>query len=293
MHIVHIYAAPLAAMLCLVATTPSAQAAADNAKSAASGKTQVVARAAGKEITLSELRLEMARLGLSPVDPDAERTAMESLLNRTLLAKAARDTNLHRKPEAMARMYAAQDQALADLYLATASQPAEPTRQEIDDFIADNPTLFAKRRAYEFDVLTLETANFDEAVLTPLFDKEADFSRLRAVLDQAGASYTLGFVAQSGAAFPAPIREQLGSYGVKDNIVLRGDAHTQIMKITSVRNDADDSASWGALARRLLLDDGAQTRAQALVERLKKRGDVAYYRPSATPKLQETASVAE
>ncbi|MCA8889963.1 MAG: hypothetical protein KDA46_14105 [Parvularculaceae bacterium] len=293
MHIVQIYAARLAAVACLAAAASPVHAVAADAKSAASGKTQVVARAAGKEITLSDLRLEMARLGLSPVDPDAERMAMESLLNRTLLAKAARDANLHRKPEAMARMYAAQDQALADLYLATASQPAEPTRQEVDDFIAANPTLFAARRAYDFDVLTLETANFDEAVLTPLFDKEADFARLRAVLDKAKASYTLGFVSQSGAAFPAPIREQLGSYGVKDNIVLRGDAHTQIMKITAVRDDAEDSASWGALARRLLLEDGARTRAQALVERLKKAGDVAYYRPSVTPKPQDTASVAE
>ena len=49
-----------------------------------SGKTQVVARVGAKEITLSEMRLEMGRLGLSPLDPEAERTALQSLVNRTL-----------------------------------------------------------------------------------------------------------------------------------------------------------------------------------------------------------------
>jgi EpsD family peptidyl-prolyl cis-trans isomerase len=130
-----------------------------------SGKTQVVARVGAKEITLSELRLEMGRLGLSPQDTEAERTALQSLVNRTLLARAARTAELHKKPEGVARMYAAQDQALADYYLAIASQPAEPSDAEIDAFIAAHPTLFGGRRLYDFLVLSIETANFDEAAL--------------------------------------------------------------------------------------------------------------------------------
>ena len=273
----------LAILLTACALSPASAAAPAEKKTVASGATQVVAKIAGREITLSELRLEMARLGLPPTDPTAERIALDSLINRNLLAKAARDANLHRKPETMARMYAAQDQALADYYLALASQPAEPTRAEVDAFIAENPSLFSARKIYDFLVLTLETKHFNEEAVTPLFDEEADFSRLARVLDKAGAKYVVATATQSGAALPAPIREQLARYSSRDNIVIRGDNDTQIMKIVGVRDDKTDSAEWPALARRLLLDQGAGERAESLIVRLKKDADIAYYRASAAP----------
>ncbi|MFZ5618477.1 MAG: hypothetical protein ACOZAA_14280 [Pseudomonadota bacterium] len=272
----------LAAALCMAAlASPSALA---EKKTAAGGKTQVVAKAGGREITLSELRLEMGRLGLAPADPNAERIALESLLTRTLLAKAARDAQLHRKPETMARMYAAQDQALADYYLALASQPAEPSREEIGDFIRRNPSLFSNRKVYDFSVMTLETKNFNEEALTPLFDRESDFSRLAAVLDKAGAGYSIAGAAQSGVVFPAPIREQLAKYSARDNIVIKGDQETRIMKIVAVRDEKSAPAEWPPLARRLLLEEGAAKRAEELMTRLRKDAAVAYYRPTSAPK---------
>lgn len=273
----------VAAMAAIVAVSMTAPAASDEKKPVASGKTQVVASAGGRELTLTELRLEMSRLGLSPADPNAERIALESLMSRTLLAKAAREASLHKKPEAIARMYAAQDQALADLYLSIASQPPEPTREEIARYIRENPTLFAARKTYDFTILTLESKNFKEDALTPLFDKEPDFARLAGLLDRAGAEYRLSTLTQSGAAFPAPIRLQLAKYGVRDNIVLRGEGETQILKIIAVREDPGPEASWGPLARRLLIDESATKRAETLMARLKKEGAVAYYRTSAAP----------
>lgn len=271
----------LAALLCTTSVVTAAPQ--GEKKTVASGKTQVVAKVGGREITLTELRLEIGRIGLSPNDPAAERIALESLLNRTLLAKAARASDLHRKPETMARMYAAQDQALADYYLGLASQPAEPTREEIDDFIAGNPTLFASRKLYDFTIFTLETKNFNEKALTPLFDREADFARLSAVLGKAGARYSISPASQSGAAFPAPVREQLAKYAVRDNIVIKGDEDTQILKIAAIRDDASLSSEWPQTARRLLMEQTSAKRAGEVLARLKKDVEVAYYRPSAAP----------
>ena len=84
------------------------------AKPASSGETQVVAKAGPREITLSELRVEMSRLGLGVNAPDSERIALDSIISRSLLVEAARSANLHRRPESVLRMQAAQDQALAD-----------------------------------------------------------------------------------------------------------------------------------------------------------------------------------
>jgi hypothetical protein len=191
---------------------------------------------------------------------------------------------LHKKPEGVARMYAAQDQALADYYLAISSQPAEPTDAEIEAFIAAHPTLFGDRRLYDFLVLSLESANFNEATLTPLFDEEKTFDRLSAVLSKAGARYSVTTARENGASFPQPIREQLARYGVGDNIVIKGEAATQILKIAALKPDPLPSREQGPLARRMLLEERAAARATQTLAHLTKQSGVSYFRASAAPK---------
>lgn len=271
------------AALALLSAGGASAAARSEPKMAASGETQVVAKAGGREITLSELRAEMARLRLSFNDSGAERVALDSLVNRTLLAGAARVANLHRKPDAVLRIQAAQDQALADLYLGLAAQPPEPTPDEIEDFIAGNPSLFSDRRVYDFAVLTIPTDKFDEKSMSPLFDEEPNFDALVAALERAGAAYSIAGAAQPSNAFPKPVREQLARYTVADNIVIKGEAQTQIMKITRARREALPTSEWQAAARRLLIEDAAGARAERLVARLKGQAQIAYYRQSAAP----------
>ena len=260
-----------------------------NSKKAASGNTQIVAKLGAREITLSELRVEMSRLGLAPTAPDSEQVALQSLVNRLALASEARKGEMHRRPEAILRMHAAQDQALADLYLGVASQPPEPLRREIDDYIAENPGLFVKRKVYDFDVLSMPSEAFDDEALTPLFDQAANFDQLTAYFDENNVSYSFSLLTQTSGAFPKPIREQLASYGVDDNIVLRGDVETKILKITSERRDQFDRKEWAPFARRILMEQGARKRAESVVERIRKQAGVTYFRKSATPPVK-TAS---
>jgi EpsD family peptidyl-prolyl cis-trans isomerase len=270
------------AIVALLLAPPPVAAAKDRPLSA-SGKTQVVAKLNSREITITDLRSEMARLGLSPNDPSAEPAALQSIINRALLADAAREANLHRQPAALRQMATAREQALADLFLASASQPPEPTRAEIEDFIADNPELFSRRRIYTFSVLSLSTDAFDVEERTPLFDESADFAALSAALDEAGVSYSITPAVQPSDAFPLPIRKQLGQYELRDNIVLRGDKTTQIMKITAVKDAAVSGDDAPIAARRVIMAQSAQSRAASLVERLKKDSSLAYYRRSAAP----------
>lgn len=271
----------LAGVLAALAAFPAAQA--SGTRKVASGKTQVVAKVDGREITISDLRSEMARLGLSPNNQDAERVALENIVNRRLLASAARAANFHRQPEALRRMAAAQEQALADLYVTTASQPPEPTRAEIEDYIAANPTLFASRKIYNFTVLRLPTEAFDPDKQTPLFDDAKDFSALAAMLKETGVVYAEAPVTQLSSAFPEPVRLQLAQYSLRDNIVIKGDGETQIMKITGVRDAPAPASEAPAFARQYLLQQAGRERAERLLASLKKKSSLSYYRASAAP----------
>lgn len=254
---------------------------------ASSGETQVVARMDGREITISELRSEIARLGLAVADPAAQKAALESIINRKLLASAARDANMHRQPEALRRIAAAQEQALADYYLAAASQPPEPSLAEIEDFIFANPDLFSDRKVYGFSILSVATLAFEENNLTPLFDDTKDFAALKASLEKHEIGFSEATALRAGDAFPKPIREQLGRYGVRDNIVIKGDRETQIMKIVSIREAPISTAEAPALARRALQQAAVQQRAQTLIAGLKAKAEVTYFRQSLAPQAEE------
>lgn len=253
------------------------------AKPASSGETQVVAKAGPREITLSELRVEMSRLGLGVNASDSERIALDSIISRSLLVEAARSANLHRRPESVLRMQAAQDQALADFYLSISAQPPEPTPEEIADYIAANPSLFSDRRVYDFLILTLPTGRFDDAAMAPLFDESADFAALAAMLEKSGVAYSIASATHPSNGFPKPVREQLARYAVSDNIVIKGGEQTQIMKISRARREALPSSEWPATARRAILEEAAAKRAEETLARLRRAAAIEYYRPSAAP----------
>jgi EpsD family peptidyl-prolyl cis-trans isomerase len=273
------------ALMSMAAVSPGVLAA--EKKSVQSGKTQVVAKMNKREITTSDLRSEMARLGLSPNAQDSERTALDSIVNRALLADAARSARLHRQPEALRRIAVAQEQALAELYLATTSQPVEPTFVEIEDFITANPSLFAKRRIYSFSVLGLPTEDFDQEVLAPLFNETDDFTELTAKLDESGVEYEIAPAVQPSEAFPEPIRKQLAEYGVRDNVVIQSDRDTRLMKIIAIQSAPVAAEAAPALARQALMQQNARTRAQTVLANLKANAQLSYYRETAAPAVQK------
>ncbi len=252
-------------------------------KTAASGKTQIVARLDGREITISDLRSEQARLGLSPNDVNAERIALDSIVNRALLTTAARAAKIHRRPEALRRMAMAREQALADIYITTVSQPPEPTLEEVEDFVAQNPSLFRERRIYTFSVLTMPSDAFDQERLTPLFDEANSFAALSKQLKKSNIRFSEAPLAQPSNVFPEAVRSQLAQYGVNDNIVITGEIDTQIMKIDAITPSPIPMREALALARRVVMRQSAQTRAENILASLKKKSTLTYFRATAAP----------
>jgi EpsD family peptidyl-prolyl cis-trans isomerase len=119
---------------------------------------QVVARVDGKEITMLEMRSELTRLKIT--DLRAQKTAqtavVSELVNRRILANAARKQGLDKSPE-----FAVQKQQVEDNLLITALEkklvdaiPA-PTPDEAQRYIAANPNLFADRRVFVVDQLRM------------------------------------------------------------------------------------------------------------------------------------------
>jgi EpsD family peptidyl-prolyl cis-trans isomerase len=139
---------------------------------------QVVATIGKDEITAINLRNEMG--GFSTPDPKvrraAERQALDSIITRKILAKAAKDAKIDKTPE-----YAQQEQRLKEALLVQTWQNRlaravpPPSREEIDRFIAANPNYYGARKILVVDQLRMARPSNPQLLqqLQPLNTMEA------------------------------------------------------------------------------------------------------------------------
>jgi EpsD family peptidyl-prolyl cis-trans isomerase len=127
--------------------------------SQAAPKGQVVAVVKNDEVTLTDLRAELAgQSAATPQDQKVlEQSALEQIIGRKLLASAAHDQNLDKTPD-----YAVQKQRADETVLAMmlqrriAGQVPPPTRDEAERFVNEHPDMFAQRKLFLVDQIRMK-----------------------------------------------------------------------------------------------------------------------------------------
>ena len=115
---------------------------------------QVVAVVGGEEITVRELNQELGGMNTSDaqVMEAAEEAALNAIINRKLLAKAAREQGLEESAEFQLSQRRAEEVMLAQaMQRQVAQQVARPTREEAEAYMAAHPNIFAERKIYRLD----------------------------------------------------------------------------------------------------------------------------------------------
>lgn len=110
---------------------------------------QVAAVVNGEEITLQEINAELGSTAIPDgVDKKAvQQAALQRIVERRLLAQAARDDELDKTPDYLLRERQLRDALLVQLMGQRAERALKvPGQQEIDKFIADNPVMFGNRK---------------------------------------------------------------------------------------------------------------------------------------------------
>lgn len=197
-------AAPRARTLLLVATTALALAGCEKlgigGKSAPKG--QVVATLDGQEITVLEVNAELSGTAIPPTMSrrDAEKVALENILTRRMLSKAAEERELNKRPDFLLQERRASEQLRVQaLARDIAAKVVAPTRDEADKFISENPFLFENRqflimdqiqflRPANVEKLGLEGAKTMAEVEQILSGSSIQFRRQPASLDTLGAN---------------------------------------------------------------------------------------------------------
>jgi EpsD family peptidyl-prolyl cis-trans isomerase len=122
--------------------------------------TQVAVKVNKDEITVQQVNEQLSRLpaGTAPEQAEpATRQIISSLVNQQLLVQQALERKLDRDPQILGALEAARLNILAQAYVQRVIAPqAKPTEQEVKKYYADNPALFAERKVYRLQELSIE-----------------------------------------------------------------------------------------------------------------------------------------
>lgn len=120
---------------------------------------QVVAVVNGEEITLQELNTELSELKI-PENADkkeARRAVLQQIVNRRLLAQAAKQDGVDRDPAFISAQRRVSEQLLVSMYGKKAMDTVGvPNTATINKFIAQNPTQFSQRTLYKLDQIQFD-----------------------------------------------------------------------------------------------------------------------------------------
>ena len=136
---------------------------------------QVAARVGKDEITVQEVQAELN--GFNPPDAKtrklAEQQALQNIIQRKLLAQAAAKAGVEKSPELAVQKARMEDMLLVQTWRNDLVKAVpEPSPEQVKQFIAQHPELYANRKVFAVDQLRLPLVNDPKlfAELKPLND---------------------------------------------------------------------------------------------------------------------------
>ena len=131
----------------------------EGAATAEKAPTQVAAKVNGTELTVHQVNFALQRI--PNLDKDQTKAAslqvVRNLVDQEVLAQKALTDKLDRDPEVVQALEAARLQILAEAYMSRKlGAPVEPTANEVSDYFNAHPDMFAKRKVYRLQEISIK-----------------------------------------------------------------------------------------------------------------------------------------
>ncbi len=251
---------------------------------------QVVAIVDGDEITSQEVNGELgAAAQQGQPDQQMRNVALNRLIDRRLLAGVASDEGVESSPEYILRKRTLEENLLVQLMgEKLARDNKQPTAQQIDQMIAENPQAFADRTVFALDQIVFPMPPrrdvFD--ALTPA----KTMAEVVAVLNKFGVKFQRGNNTIDSANLPPQVFQQFKRVGTSEPLVIpAGNAVTVAMIVQSeaapVSGQAARTVAANAYAKREV-EKALKTKLDAA----RKAGEIEYQSGFAAPTQPGTAA---
>ena len=245
---------------------------------------QVAAVVNGDEITLQEINAEIGSANI-PAGTDAkqiQRQALVRIVERRLLAQSAREDGLDKTPDYLIRSRQIDDALLVQLLGQRAEKTFQvPDQRAIDNYMAENPSMFSNRIMYTVDRIQFAIPA-DMARLKTLEDDHS-MAAVAAKLASLGIKFERGPAKMDSAQLGQQRMEQILALPEGEPFVIPENGMVTVAVITGETPVPANSADMGQLAMQALRNKALTQSLQDRLKQARAKGEITY-QPGFAPK---------
>ncbi len=263
--------------------------------------TQVAARVNSDEITVHQINAVLSQSRrLTSSDPQQAGTqVLERLIDQQLLVQQAEDALLDHDPRVLQVIDASRREILARAYLEQkAAAAGKPSEQEIDDYYAGHPALFAQRRIYKLQELEVRLPAPRQDELKRRVEAAGSLQEIVDWLKQQDIPYTASAGAKAAEQLPLELLPRFAAMKDGQLALLRQPEGVSVIHLagSEARPIAREQAA--PMIEQFLLNTRKAEFAKQEIARLRESAEIAYLgnfassggAAQALPPATETAS---
>jgi EpsD family peptidyl-prolyl cis-trans isomerase len=241
---------------------------------------QVAARVNADEISVRAVDAALARSpnGSAPLTPRAKREIVDKLIEQQLARQRAIEQKLDRAPQVAQAIEAARSEILARAYLEqVAEAQASPAPEEIRKYYLAHPELFAQRRQYSLEEISVAGKPGIAAALQERVAKGESMERIAGWLKSGEVRYAVNRGVRAAEQIPLDMlpRLQAMKQGEVQVIGAGGDGAV-VIRLASARDAPIDEASAAPLIRQFLLKRRSSEAIAVEMKRLRGQARIEY-----------------
>lgn len=255
--------------------------------------TQVAARVNSDEITVHQINtvLTQSRNAAGSDPKEAGAQALERLIDQQLLVQQAESAQLDRDPRVLQVIDASRREILARAYLEQKTLAAgRPTDDEIAAYYRDNPALFAQRRIYNLQELSIrvDPARHDE--IKGRVESAKSLQEIMAWLKEQGIPFSASAGAKPAEQLPMELLPRFSQMKDGQIALVRQPAGITVVHLAGSTAQGIDEEKARPLIEQYLLNKRKSELARDELARLRSAAEIAYVGAFTAPAAGSDAS---
>jgi len=242
--------------------------------------TQVAASVNGEEITIHQVNSVLART--PNIAPDAaeraKREILDKLIDQQLAKQKALERKLDQSPGVVQMLEAARSEILARAYLdQVAAALPRSSAEEVKKYYADHPELFARRRIFSLEEITLVAADDVHAKLRERIAKARSMQEIAEWLQSQGVKFVPNRGVRAAEQLPLDLLPKL--HGAKDGEILVLDSQggsRQVVRIVASKEEPVDEAAATPRIQQFLANRRSGEAITADMKQIKSQAKIEY-----------------
>lgn len=258
------------------------------------GKGQVIASVNGKDITIYELGAELQGVSL-PSGEDRkpiEQAALQRIIDRKILADIARERKLDKTPQYLLQSRRNDELLLANLLQGdVGSKIPDPSSEDVEKFISDNPLMFSGRKLIVLDQIQFPMPSDRNQLLK--YQPLKTLDEIQQKLDESGIAYQRAPTSVDTLQLPSQMAKSILALPPSEVFVAPGNGGLTANHITEIRDKPFIGPEAMKTAREMLRKENGAKKVRSELEPLINAAKAkTSYQPGYAPEKAASGSAA-